>query len=94
MGAALAGAIPLWPATDGDLDLSPLLGAVVAIGLAIVVARFLFAMELTWRVVLVLMFGGLFTPMLADVTGLLPAIAIWFLALMLGSAIVRRSHAR
>jgi hypothetical protein len=94
MGAALGAAIPPWPAADPDLDLSPLLVVVVTIVVAIVVARFLFAMELTGRVVMVLVFGGLFTPALADVTGLIPAMAIWFVALLLGSTIVRRSHAR
>ena len=94
MSAALAAAVPPWPAVDPDLDLSPLLVVVVAIVLAIVVARFLFAMELTGRLVMALVFGGLFTPLLADVTGSFPASGIWFLALLLGSTIVRQSQAR
>ena len=93
MSAVLAAAVPPWP-IEPDLDLSPLLVVVVAIVGAIVAARFLFAMELTGRLVMVLVFGGLFTPLLADVTGLLPAIGIWFLALLLGSTIIRRSQAR
>ena len=94
MSAALAAAVPPWPAVDPDLDLSPLLVVVVAIVLAIVVARFLFAMELTGRLVMVLVFGGLFTPTLADVAGVFPSIGIWFLALLLGSASARRSGTR
>ncbi len=94
MSAALAAAVPPWPAGDRDLDLSPLLAVVVVAVVAVIVARFLFGMELTGRVVMVLVFGGLFTPWLADVTGSLPVMGIWFLALLVGSPIVRRSQAR
>ncbi len=94
MSAALAAAVPPWPAGDRDLDFSPLLVVVVVAVVAVLAARFLFGMELTGRAVMVLVFGGLFTPSLADVTGSLPAVGIWFLALLLGSTVVRRSQAR
>lgn len=90
MGAALATGVPAWPNIDGGFDLSPLL----MILLAIVVARFLFGLELTGVAVGALVLGGTFTSWLADVTGLLPAAGIGLLALGLGSAWVRRSQPR
>ncbi|MEX2421999.1 MAG: hypothetical protein WD670_09310 [Actinomycetota bacterium] len=90
MGTTLATGVPAWPTIGQGFDLSPLL---MVLG-AIVVARFLFGMELTGGAVGALVLGGTFTSWLADATGLLPAAGIGLLLLGLGSAWVRRSQPR
>jgi len=90
MGAVLGTGVPAWPAVGQGFDLSPLF---MVLG-AVVVARFLFGMELTGGAVGALVLGGTFTSWLADVTGLLPAAGIGLLALGLASAWVRRSQPR
>lgn len=90
MGTTLATGVPAWPTIGQGFDPSPLLMVVVAI----VVARFLFRMELTGGVIGGLVLGGTLMAWLADVTGLLPAAGIGLLALGLGSAWVRRSQPR
>jgi hypothetical protein len=90
MSSVLGTGVPAWPTVGQGFDLSPLL---MVLG-AIVVARFLFGMQLTGGAVGALVLGGTFTAWLADVTGLLPAAGIGLLALALGSAWVRRSLPR
>ena len=90
MGGVLATGVPAWPNVGGGFDLSPLL----MIGVAVLAARFLFRVTLTGWVVGSLVLGGTLTSWLADITGLLPAVAIGLLLLSVISVPVRRSQAR
>lgn len=93
MGGVLAAGVPAWPAAGGGFDLSPLLMIGAMIGGAILVARFLFQMTLTRRVVGSLVLGGTLAWGLADITGLLPGGAIGLLLLSVVSVPVRRAQA-
>ena len=90
MGGVLAAGVPAWPEAGGGFDLSPLL----MIAGAILAGRFLFRMSLTWWVFGSLVLGGTLTLWIAEVTGLLPAVAIGLLLLSVISVPVRRSQAR
>ena len=90
MHDAVATGVPAWPAIERGFDLSPLI--IVLAG--IVLARFMFGLRLTPLVLGLLILGGTVTSWLAELTGLVPAGAIGFLALLLGSAWMHRSQPR
>ncbi|MCI0634715.1 MAG: hypothetical protein L0206_12485 [Actinobacteria bacterium] len=90
MGGVLAAGIPGWPTTERGFDPSPVFLVLVAV----LVARFLFGMELTRTVIVASILGGVFTSWLADVAGLVPASGFGLAALAVGSAWRRRSQLR